>query len=328
MRVMVTGATTPLGRAVVDTLTASTDCSGVLAVGREPASGWPAGVHYRRVDLTHRRELDELMGDHAVAEAIDTVVHLAQHRRAADRGPAVHALNVAATRALLLRCLDHSTIQRFVHRSFADVYRIEGGAARLLDEDAALDFDPQAPPWQRDRVEADLTVCSYFGRRLRVAVLRCAELLAPHSGSPLWDYLSSRVCLRPRGFDPLLNLLSLDDAAAAIVAAARAPETGVFNIPGADTLPLSAAITAAGHLDVPMPAAALAPLYDLRRRVTRFEFRYDALYDRRLRLGGIVDGTRARRVLHYEPRHPVHWPSPWWQQLVTRLAALRADERG
>lgn len=326
---MVTGATSPLGRALVDELASSKDCSHVLAVGRETEapSPWPAGVRYCGVDLTHRREVDDLMCGEAVADSITTVIHLAQHRGVDDRGPAVHAQNVSAMRELLLRCLDHSTIYRFVYRSFADVYQLERSPGSLLDEDAALDFDPHASQWLRDRLEADVTACSYFGRRLQIAVLRCAEVLAPGNDSPLWSYLSARVCLRPLGFDPMLNLLSVEDAVAALTAAARASDTGIFNIPGAVTLPLSRAIAAAGHLNLPTPDPLLAPLYGLRRRLTHLDFRYDDRSRRRLRLGGIMDGTRASHQLGYEPRHPVQWPRAWWRLLVERLSELRPHHR-
>lgn len=326
MRVLVTGATTPLGRVLVDTLASSDDCSLVLAAGHERKLDrpWRDNVIYRCCDLTHGREAHDLICGDAVEHGIDTVVHMAQHRASRDSGRKIHAQNVTATRTLLLRCTEHPTIRRFVYRSFAEVYALEHTTSDLLDEDAALDFDPAAPQWLRDRIEADLTVCAHFGGPLQIAVLRCAEILAADSGSQLWDYLSSRVCLRPLGFDPMLNMLSLEDAAAAIAAAARSTHTGVFNIPGADTLPLSSAIAETVRLDIPVPGPLLAPLYGLRRWIAGFEFRYD-LNLRRFHFGGIIDGARARRLLGYVPGHPVHWPRAWWRVLLERLTDLRSS---
>jgi UDP-glucose 4-epimerase len=328
MRALVTGATTPLGRSLVDTLASSSDCSLVLAVGHEakPARPWGSNVVYRCCDLTRGREVHDLVCGDAVEHGIDTVVHMAQHRATRDSGRKVHAQNVTATRELLLRCTDHPTIRRFVHRSFAEVYALERATSDLLDEDAALDFDPEAPQWLRDRLEADLMVCAHFGGPLQIVVLRCAEILAADSGSQLWDYLSSRVCLRPLGFDPMLNVLSLEDAVAAIAAAARSTHTGVFNIPGADTLPLSRAIAETVRLDIPVPGPFLAPLYGLRRWIAGFDFRYD-LNLRRFHFGGVIDGSRSRRLLGYAPSHPVRWPCSWWRLLLERLAATRSDAR-
>jgi UDP-glucose 4-epimerase len=328
MRVLVTGATTPLGLALVDALASSDDCSFVLAVGHEPRLDrpWCGDVIYRCVDLTRGREVHDLIRGDAVEYSIDTVIHMAQHRAVHDRGRKVHAQNVTATRELLLRCTHHPTIRRFVHRSFAEVYALEHTTSDLVDEEAALEFDPLAPQWLRDRIEADLMVCAHFGGPLQIAVLRCAEVLAADSGSQLWDYLSSRTCLRPLGFDPMLNVLSLDDAVAAIIAAARSEHSGVFNIPGADTLPLSRAIAETARFDIAVPGPLLAPLYGLRRRIAGFEFRYD-LNLRRFHFGGVIDGARARHLLGYAPSHSVQWPRAWWQVLLERLADLRSPAR-
>jgi UDP-glucose 4-epimerase len=138
-------------------------------------------------------------------------------------------------------------------------------------------------------------------------VLRCAELLAPESGSQLHDYLQGLLCLRPFGFDPILNLLSLDDAARAFALALQCPEQGVFNIPGADTLPLSQAIARWGRSEVPVPGPLLGPLYSLRRAVGRTDFRYD-LNQSRFHLNATLDGTRAEAVMGYVPKHPLSWP--------------------
>ncbi len=320
MRVVVTGATTPLGAAIVKQLLADADVTRVLAIGLEAqVPSTDPRLVYRATDLTRVREVHDLIHGAARQHAIDTIVHTAQHRDAHDGGRRVHAQNVEAARQLLLDCADHPTIHRFVCRSFAEVYAQRHTTTSLIDENAALEFDPAVPQWLRDRVEADLTVCAYHEGPLQIAVLRCAELLAPATGSQLWDYLSSRVCLRPMGFDPIINVLALDDAAVAFAAAARSQAIGVFNIPGADTLPLSRAIAESNRADIPIPGLLMAPLYKLRRAVAGFEFRYD-LNVQRFHFGGVLDGARARRELGYEPRSHVRWPRPWWRVLVERLA--------
>ena len=313
MRVMITGATTPLGAALVDTLLAQRDVELVLAIGRE-SEPLERRAHdrlqYRRCDLTHQRSLHDLLWGEVRSLGIDAVVHGMHHRLARDAGRAVHAQNVSSTRALVLACADHPTIRRLVYRSFAEVYALHQATTEVLDEESPLEFDPSTPQWLRDRVEADLTACAHLcNPSPRIAVLRCAEILAPASGSQLWDYLSSRVCLRPLGYDPILNVLSLEDAAEAFLAALRSEEIGVFNIPGFDTLPLSRAIAESVRVDIPIPGSMMSPMYKLRRIIAGFDFRYD-MNVRRFHFGGVVDGTRALRTLGYAPRHPVQWPRP------------------
>lgn len=312
MRVLITGATTPLGVAITEELLGDSRVDHVLAVGVETDAVPHACVRdrftYQAIDLTRSRAVHDLLFGPARALGIDTVIHGAQHRSARDTGRAVHALNVETTRQLVLEASRHPTIRRLVHRSAGEVYAIRTAEPNLLDEDVPLELDPAAPQWVRDRVEADLTVCAHLrSSTLSIAVLRCAEVLAEGTGSQLWDYLQSRVCFRPLGFDPMVNLLSIEDYARAIVLAAASRAPGVFNIHGSDTLPLSRVIRLTGRRNVALPGPLLSPAYWLRTRTLGREFRYD-LNMRRFHFGGILDGTRAGRELGYRPIRSL-WPS-------------------
>ena len=315
MRVLVTGATTPIGAVLVRQLLASGAAEHVLACGLDaqaPPGILPASpaLTYRQVDLTRPRAAHDLLWGPARELRVGALVHMALHRSAQEGGARVHALNVEATRELLLMAQRHPTISRFVLRSSADVYAIRFDVPTLIDEDQALEFDPAAPQFVRDRVEADLTACARMGMSdLEIVVLRCGEVLAAGTGSQLWDYLRSRVCFRPLGFDPMINLLTLEDVADAIRRAVAGGGQGVFNIPGADTLPLSRIIQRWGRHEVPVPGPLLRPLYRMRTRALGLEFRYD-LNVRRLHFGGVLDGSRARAELGYQPVHPIAWPRP------------------
>ena len=188
-----------------------------------------------------------------------------------------------------------------VYRSFAEVYRLEDHLPTLIGEDHPLEFSPKAPQRVRDRVESDLSVCALQGMcSCSIAVLRCAEILAPQCGSQLWDYLQSAVCFRPAGYNPIVNVASVGDIAAAICAAIDVDDQGVFNIPGADTLPLSKLVETFGKRSVPLPGPLIAPLYRLRTSLLHTEFRYD-LNRARFHLNGVLDGRRAAKLLGYVP---------------------------
>ncbi|MGH1348013.1 MAG: NAD-dependent epimerase/dehydratase family protein [Nannocystales bacterium] len=309
--VLVTGATTPVGRRLVEVLLESSKDARVLAVGIEPAaqSKLPADARltYKRVDLRRGRGVRELLYGPARDLEIETVVHAAHHRSASDVGSKVHAINVESTRSLLLQAEQHPTIRRFVFRSHVEVYGVRTDLPSVFAEDHPLNFSPSAPQWLRDRVEADLTVCARMGMcELQIAVLRTSECIAPECGSQLFDYLRSRVCMRPMGFDPMLNLLSVEDLVQALVSGTRCDAQGVFNIPGADTLPLSAVIERVHRLELPVPGPLLRPLYRLRSLTRGTQFRYD-LNAGRFHFSGVPDGARAATVLGYEPCHPVDW---------------------
>lgn len=328
MKVLVTGATTPLGVEIVQQLLANPSVGHVLAVGLEPdavpATCQRSRFTYQAIDLTRSRAVHDLLFGVGRELGIDTVIHGALHRSVRASGRDVHALNVEATRQLVLESARHPTIRRFIHRSAAEVYAVQSSEPNLLDEDVPLELDPAAPQWVRDRVEADVTVCAQIGRGpLSIAVLRSAEVLAEGAGSQLWDYLQSRVCFRPLGFDPMINLLSVEDYARAVTFAAGLRASGVFNIAGADTLPLSAITRRFGRRGIAIPGPLLAPVYQLRRWTIGREFRYD-LNRRRFHFGGVMDGTRAARELGYRPACSL-WPDVRSPTLGTRVISFQLN---
>ncbi|MFW5920290.1 MAG: NAD-dependent epimerase/dehydratase family protein [Polyangiales bacterium] len=310
-RVLVTGATTPIGRALVDDLLADPATEHVLAVAAEaPADAFPSydeRLVYVQADLTRPRRIHELLFGPARELGIRSMVHTALHRRAADRGRRIRALNVESTRELLRLAERHPTIDKLVYRGSADVYQVEAEQPVLLDEEHPLRFTSFMPQYLRDRVEADVMVCTRMGLSpLRIVALRCCEILAPDSGSQLFDYLSSRVCFRPLGYDPMLHVMTVRDAVRVTRLALASDAQGVFNVPGKDVLPLSAAIDLCGRVGIAVPGPALAPLYGMRAAALRTDFRWD-LNEQRFHFSGVVDGRRAERVLGYVPQTGVDW---------------------
>jgi UDP-glucose 4-epimerase len=195
-----------------------------------------------------------------------------------------------------------------VVKSFADVYKVALDLPVLVTEDHPLNLHPHAPQYVRDRVEADLTACTRMGLMdAEIVVLRCAEALGPGTGSQLYDFLDAPVGLRPAGYDPMVNVATIDDIVVAIERATHGSGEGVFNVPGFDTLPLTEAMRRWGTPALPLPGAVIRPLYQLRRVLIGSDFSY-SLNRRRMHLGLVLDGTRARQVLGYVPMHPVDWP--------------------
>lgn len=308
--VLVTGATTPVSHALVQALLA--EGRTVLAVAVEER--WPFEahdrLHYHHVDLTRDRCIRELLFGPARELGVTAIVHSAHHRRTSDSGRKIRALNVESTRCLVQLAERHPTIERFIYRSYADVYRISPELPQLIGEDHPLELGSWLPQVIRDRVEADVTVCTHMGMgSLSIAVLRCAEVCASNSGSQLHDFLQSRVCLRPLGYDPMLDVLSIEDLVRALLLALSSEAQGIFNIGGRDVLPLSAAIGAAGKREIAVPGPALGPLYRMRALTRGSEFNYGSNRFR-FHFSGVLDGRRAREVLGYVPEHPIDWPVP------------------
>ncbi len=310
--VLVTGATTPFGRALVQGLLDDDDFGHVIALGADEHPDLPLNgrLTWIRADLTRSRSIRRLLFGPVREHRIEAIVHGAHHRNPADRGRKLHRLNVESTRLMLRLAEQHPTVRHFILRSYADVYRVRPHLADILWEDAPLELGTRAPQILRDRVEADVTACGRLGlSSLRILVLRCAEIYAAEMGSQLWDYLHRRACVRPVGFDPMVNLLSLDDAVQAHLLALKSKARGVVNIPGKDTLPLTRAIRLSGKQQFAVPGWMLGPAYRLRRGGSDAAFRYH-LNVERFHSTAILGGQRAGEVLGYEPKHPLAWTTP------------------
>ena len=109
MRVLITGATTPIGAALIERLLADPAVEHVLAVSRQPPPPPSARLTSIGLDLTRPRLVHDLVHGVARELAVDVVVHGALHRSAHDGGARVHAANVETTRQLLLACEAHPT---------------------------------------------------------------------------------------------------------------------------------------------------------------------------------------------------------------------------
>jgi UDP-glucose 4-epimerase len=308
--VLVTGVGTPIGESLVRSLVTDTRVRHVLAVGNSDSFPGADGkrLSYAKVDLRKSRKVHELLFGPARDLGVEVVVHLSQHRGGFDKGERVYAQNVEALRSILDLSNRHPTIRRLIVKSEAVVYKVSLNLPVLVTEDHPLALSGTTPQFVRDRVEADLTACAQMGLiDCEIVVLRCAEALAPDTGSQLYDFLDAPVALRPAGFDPMVNVATIEDIVRAIELATHGSGEGVFNIPGADTLPLSECIRKWGTPGIPLPGEVIRPLYTLRHWVTGSNFSY-GINRNRMHLGLILDGTRARNVLGYVPRHPVHWP--------------------
>ncbi len=311
MSVLISGGTTPLGLRIARRLL-DQGRGPVLLIGVEApeavAAKVPQGAIYHRVDLTRPRRVRRLLFGPCTDLRVQALVHLAFHRSPKLAGQRAHRLNVDSARLMLRLAEEHPSIERFVLRSASQVYLDRSEQPDVLREDQPLNLDPEAPQWMRDRVEVDVTVCSRMGvSPVHVNVLRCSEILAAEMGSQLFDFLSSRICIRPAGFDPMMNVLSLEDAAEAFVLALDCPNQGVLNIPGADTLSLRHLIHLWGRAELAIPGPLIGPLYRVRTLARGRGFDY-AANRRRLHFNGVMDGERARTLLGYEPRNPIVWP--------------------
>jgi nucleoside-diphosphate-sugar epimerase len=231
MKTLLTGATGVIGRRTVPLLVAHGHQ--VTAVGRtteKRAQLERAGATPIELDLFDQQAAERAMAGH------DVVINLATHIP-----PVPSAMRRRAWRendrirreasAVLTRAAAAARVARFIQESFAPMYAAAGDA--WIDERSPVD----PAPYNRSSLDAERHTDGFTALGGAGVVLRFAYFLGPDS-----TLLPDLLRLLRRGWfgmpgrgDAFLSAVTHDDAAAAVVAALRAP-AGTYNV--ADDEPL------------------------------------------------------------------------------------------
>jgi UDP-glucose 4-epimerase len=266
---------------------------------------------YKNLNILKQRDLTNLFlaSDFKKAK-INTVVHLAFMNRVVSGSKekkTFNTLNVEGTRDLLEKCIESGSVKKFIFKSSDVVYKIRPHNPIYLDENADLNFDTDVDPWIKDRVDADMICQSKLdNRKVNIVILRFSNIIGRMVSSQMNAYFDSPVNFMAMGFNPLINLIHMEDVIQAIQLAIKKNVKGVFNIAGADTAPIStfAEINRSRMVSVPEPA--LKPLNTLLRKLglTRYYYSVDA---DRLKYSLLLDTGKAQKMLGFRPRSHVYF---------------------
>lgn len=309
--VVITGATSTVGRQLIETLYADKRIRYVAAVALEDLPYYFQDYDRKRfgyfqTNLIRPRDLQTLFSsDPILQNDVDTVVHLAFHNRPSDHGERVHQLNVEGTKAILDKCLETPQIRKFIFKSSSTVYKVKPHNSVTLDEDCELNLDPGAPQWIKDRVDSDmLCMTKMDSKNLEIVILRFANIVGRNIHTQLNEYLRTKVCFTAAGFNPMTNLIHPRDVGRAIQLAVHKRIRGVFNIAGRETAPLRDIILENGSIPVPLPTFMLHYANLLQRIAGMTEYSY-GVDESRQKYSCILDGHKAEQVLGYRPQSHV-----------------------
>jgi UDP-glucose 4-epimerase len=310
--VLVTGATGTIARQLCQTLYYDERIERVFAISRDPEPYYfldydRSRFQYKQVDILKPREVHNLFLSEAFREArVDTVVHLAFVNRPRTSGEVTHTLNVEGTKTLLDRCIESGHIRKFVFRSSDAVYKIRSNTPILLDEDADLNFDPEASQYIRDRVDADMICRAQLANpHMKIVVLRPTSIIGRNVHSHWNSFLESHyVIFKLLGFDPMVCPTHANDLLRALQLAIHRDVSGVFNVSGLDTAPLSTFVRLAGAylVSLPQPVLRWVNALQLRLRVTNYDY---AAFPDALRYHCLLDTTRVREVMGFVPQYHI-----------------------
>ena len=296
---------------------------------RDPEVDHVAGLDTRRPKVALERTefiaadiRDQKIGRLIAPTRVDTIVH---EQIVRQPGPgmssrAMHDINVIGTLQILAACERVPTLSTIVVRGSAGVYGAEPHAPQFFREEMARLF-PLRTRFQRDVAEIENYFDTYARRHTGVSctMLRYQPAIGPGLRTQITRYLSQPVCPTYMGFDPRIQLVGIDDALEAIVAAVRNPVRGAVNVAGPGTIGLSRMIRLAGRRALPIAAPFFGTVTSAGQRLGLDTQSED--FQRLLRYGRGVDVRRLTDEVGYTPRQSTVQAVEAWAASTRTVAA-------
>jgi UDP-glucose 4-epimerase len=264
---------------------------------------------YKDMNILKSRGLTNLFLTTDFKEAdINTVVHLAFFNRVSrsKQKESFHRLNVEGTNNLLDKCIESGSVSKFIFKSSDVVYKIRPHNPVYLDENADLNFDTDVDQWVKDRVDADMICQSKMDSKgINIVILRFSNIIGRMGSGQLNAYFDSPLVFRAMGFNPLINLIHMEDVVFAIQSAIHKNVKGIFNIAGADTAPISTFSEINRSRMYSLPEPLLGPVNTVMRKLgmTRYYYSVDA---DRLKYSVLLDTRKVAKMLDFKPRSRKH----------------------
>jgi UDP-glucose 4-epimerase len=261
--VLVNGATSVLGRALLCRLRAREEVKLLFGFEHEPSSDWLDGAELLPFPDDHRG-LVALLAEYS----IDTVMHcdLAPDRSGSQFAPSEARVIDTMRLGAGIASAD-GPARSWVIASSSSVYPVSSQAPRLHRETS--DLEPGEGTLAASILEAEEYARDVAGRcpHLNVAILRLQHLVGAGVRGPLAALLRQPVIPKVLGFDPSIQMLAIEDAVAALVFAADLELAGVYNLASAGTIRASELADRLGKPSLPVvPLQAGSALGGLARR--------------------------------------------------------------
>jgi UDP-glucose 4-epimerase len=234
LRILVTGSSGYLGRAIVQTLLRQSQIERIVGVDihSSPMLSALRDPRLRLVAEDVAEPLDDILREHR----IDTVLHAAFILRPSHDLRRMNRTNVEATRNLLRACAA-CNVGHLLYLSSASVYGFVQQQTALLTEKDPINPHPGFP-YAEHKAEADRLVhdARSLGSIPAVAVLRPSFIIGGDNDNPLYEHLARRLVFLPRSMSSL-QLTYIDDLCRAVILLLEHCANDTYNLgaPGALT---------------------------------------------------------------------------------------------
>ena len=304
MKVLITGATGGFGKLLVKRLENDPAVNQIIGLSNEDLDqGFEEEVQAdEKFDLfkgdIRKKRVEEVFQKN---KNLDVVVHLAYDNTPDHEGRDVEETNVFGTLRMIRLARKHN-VKKFVYKSPTAIYGAMPDNPFRIKEDAPLRGDRNSPSI-RNKIEADMTcqMNMHPGLVPQIVILRFCGVMGENVRSPLNTLLGGKIVPMVAGFDPLFQIIHETDVTEALALAVVNPgASGIYNIAGKRTEPLSEVIGRLGRTGIPVLEPLLNTFYKAYFMLrAEHSFPFDLNY---LKHSFAVDFTRARNELGFEPK--------------------------
>jgi UDP-glucose 4-epimerase len=291
--VAITGIAGNLGKELARLLHTETQ---IVGIDRRPFREKPKDIEHHQIDV-RKRKVEEVFR----RRRIEALIHLGIMHDPRMPFSEAHSFNILGTHKIFDLCVQHH-VKKVVVLSSSNVYGPRPDNSNFLTEETPLMAADRYSD-VRDLIELDMYAQSFLWKHpeIETVVLRPVHIVGPTVRNAPSNYLRLQRPISVLGFDPMVQLIHVDDACRAMALALQPGVRGVYNVTGPGEVPLSAVLGELGRRPVPVPHFLVRSL--LRRA---FEARLTSFPPEEvdhLQYLCAVDGSRAARDLGYAPRH-------------------------
>jgi UDP-glucose 4-epimerase len=279
--VVVTGISGNLGRTLVKLLHKQ---ERIIGIDRRPFIGKPKDVEMHELDLRKKKAEDVFRKNE-----IRAVIHMGILHDPRMNQEEHHSFNVVGTTRILEYCAKYG-VKKVVVLSSANVYGPSPDNSNFLNEDAPL-MAAGRFSGVRDLIEVDMLAHGFFWRhpKIETVILRPVHIVGPNIKNAPSQYFRLRYPWMMAGFDPMVQLIHVEDAARSMVEALRPETKGVYNVVGPGEVPFP----------VPSPLARQALGLLFKYRIASFP---PPELDH-IQFLCAVDGSRWAKDVNWKPRY-------------------------
>jgi UDP-glucose 4-epimerase len=250
--VVLTGISGNLGREMAKQLHTT---ERVIGIDRRPFLGKPKDVEHWQHDL-RKKKVDELFR----RTKVKAIIHMGIMHDPRMSEQDHHSFNVLGMMRVL-ECAAKYGVKKLVVLSSANVYGPSPENSTFLSEDAPLMAASRFPS-VRDLIEVDMLAASFLWKHpeIETVILRPVHIVGPNIKNAPSNYLRLQRPWVMAGFDPMVQLIHMEDVARAVGEALKPGRRGVYNVVGPGEVPLSQIFKELGTRPMPVPSMLARPL--------------------------------------------------------------------